>query len=179
MYFNFKLLFHTSGPDASLHVPASETLHANECGASGLHLSSCMASSSALPNKIVSTHMDPSLAVPSNPPTVTHQHNPSASTTPISPSPNVQKHSRGRFAEEYAVYRRKQDQYYDLLIQQTKVEHQEQMKVYKIQQEAAERQCQVHEAHLDMCTAIKNRISDTCSYIERLATECQTKFIKQ
>lgn len=77
------------------------------------------------------------------------------------------------------MYRRKQDEYYDLLIQQTKMEHQEQMKVYRVQQEAAERQCKVYAAHLDMCTAIKNRIYDTCSYMERLATECQTKFMKQ
>ena len=77
------------------------------------------------------------------------------------------------------MYRRKQDEYYDLLIQQTKMEHQEQMKVYRVQQEAAETQCRVYEAHLDMCTAIKNRINDTCSYMERLATECQIKFMKQ
>lgn len=145
--------------DAPLHVTTSKTLQGNDCGPSGLQMSTCMASSS--------------------PPTVTLQPNPSASTTTISPSPNVRKHTRGRFAEEYAVYRRKQDEYYDLLIQQTKMEHQEQMKVYRVQQEAAETQCRVYEAHLDMCTAIKNRINDTCSYMERLATECQIKFMKQ
>lgn len=77
------------------------------------------------------------------------------------------------------MYRRKQDDYYDILIQQTKREHQEQMRVYKVQLEAAEKQCKVYEAQLDMCTAITSRIYDTCSHIERLATECQTKVMKQ
>lgn len=59
------------------------------------------------------------------------------------------------------------------------MEHQEQMKVYRVQQEAAERQCKVYDAQLEMFTAIKNRIFDTCSYMEKLATECQTKFKEQ
>ena len=65
------------------------------------------------------------------------------------------KHTRGRFAEEYGMFRRKQGEYYDLLIQRTKREHQEQMRVYQVQLEAAEKQCKVYEAQLDMCTAIK------------------------
>lgn len=139
----------------------------------------CMASSSAAHSTPMPIQKDAPLPAPRNPPTVILQDNPSASTTPISPSPNVRKHTRGRFAEEYAMYRRKQDEYYDLLIQQTKREHQEQMKVYQVQQEAAEKQCQVYEAQLDMCTAIKNRIYDTCSHMERLATESQSKFVKK
>lgn len=123
--------------DAPLHVTTSKALHDNDCRIKGLQMSTCMASSS--------------------PPTVTLHPNPSASATPISPSPNARKHTRGRFAEEYAVYRRKQDEYYDL-IQQTKMGYQEQMKVYRVQQEAAERQCRVYEAHLEMGTAIKNRL---------------------
>ena len=59
------------------------------------------------------------------------------------------------------MYRKKQDEYYDL-IQQTKMEHQEQMKTYRAQQEAAERQCKMYDAQFDMYTAIKNRICDTC-----------------
>ena len=197
MYFNFFYFFFTLvEADATMHVNNSETLHVNESGTSGLQMSSCMASasSSALPDQLlIPSCMDPSLAAPRNPPTATSSHypsasthnllasthnlsasphNPSTSTTPTSPPSKVRKGTRGRFAEEYATYRRKQDEYYDLLIKQTKIEHMEQLKVYQLQQEAARSQCQVYEA-------IKNRICETCSHVERLASECQTNFKKQ
>ena len=162
--------------NSSLHV---SSLHDNKCGTSGRQMSTCMASSSTVHSTPILTQLDASLPAPTNPPTVIHQDNPSASTTPIFPSPNVRKHTRGRFAEEYGMFRRKQNEYYDLLIQQTKREHQEQLRVYQVQLEAAEKQCQVYEAQLDMCTAIKNRIYDTCSHMERLGTEIQSKIMKQ
>ena len=52
------------------------------------------------------------------------------------------------------------------------------MRVHEVQLEVAETQCKVYEAHLDMCTAIRNRIYDVL-HIERLATECQSKVMKQ
>ena len=59
------------------------------------------------------------------------------------------------------------------------MEHQEQMKVYQKQLQAAEKQCKVYEAQFDMYTAIKDRIYDTFSHMERLDTAIQSKIMKQ
>ncbi|KAG0715363.1 hypothetical protein GWK47_012074 [Chionoecetes opilio] len=81
------------------------------------------------------------------------------------PTSSGNKPKRGRFAMEYDSYRRKQDEYYELLIEQTKIEHKEQMRVY-------EKEIEVADLKKKLCVDVSRREDTGIAVSSTLTANC-------
>lgn len=79
-----------------------------------------------------------------------------------SPSSDAPRQKR-KFDAEYRACRDQQDMYHELLMQQTKEEHEQQMKLYQFHREVLQRQ-------LDVFT-------ETCRHIREVVDTCKVKFL--